>query len=218
MTSLGASRSGTCSVRRHSAVFISKSAAARPCSLSIAHPRAKYQPVKAAITISRSGSSESRSVSNEKLDEWMRDSVVEIVKNLRKAPLLVHVYPDSRGAQVELSTQRAVAEADWKAARASWEKGESPLPEGVIFVEELQDDDVDQEECSANGGDRAWGIVVQGRRSECGGGPACYLLKTSHVGSGFGFCSTHFCLTRVKSFREKAKTQFKNCWLLQAIQ
>ncbi|CAI0459206.1 unnamed protein product [Linum tenue] len=62
---------------------------------------------------------------------------------------------------------------------------------------------------------KAWGIVVQGKGAECG--PVCYLLKTSRVGSsGLGLCCTHFCLMRVKGFRESAKSQLKNCWLLQA--
>ncbi|XP_021297316.1 uncharacterized protein LOC110426438, partial [Herrania umbratica] len=30
----------------------------------------------------------------EKIDEWMQDSVVEIVKKLPESPLLVHVYSD----------------------------------------------------------------------------------------------------------------------------
>ncbi|CAI0552325.1 unnamed protein product [Linum tenue] len=165
-----------------------------------------------------------RGIVAEKLDEWMRDSVTEIVKNLTAAPLLVHVYSDERGKKLE--TEKAVEEGDWKKLIEKWKKRDSPLPEGVIFVEQLLDggrsavlaaaeaeeeeNDVAEEEAT-----KAWGIVVQGKGAECG--PVCYLLKTSRVGSsGVGLCCTHFCLMRVKSFRESAKSQLKNCWLLQA--
>ena len=33
----------------------------------------------------------------EKLDKWMQNSVVEIVKNLKEATLLVHIYDKGRG-------------------------------------------------------------------------------------------------------------------------
>ncbi|CAI0459201.1 unnamed protein product [Linum tenue] len=151
------------------------------------------------------GSGGERGIVAEKLDEWMRDSVTEIVKNLTEAPLLVQVYSDEKGRKLE--TEKAVEEGDWKRLIEKWKKRDSPLPEGVIFVEQLHDGG---EEAT-----KAWGIVVQGKGAECG--PVCYLLKTSRVGSsGLGLCCTHFCLMRVKGFRESAKSQLKNCWLLQA--
>ncbi|CAI0459203.1 unnamed protein product [Linum tenue] len=140
----------------------------------------------------------------------MRDSVTEIVKNLTEAPLLVQVYSDEKGRKLE--TEKAVEEGDWKRLIEKWKKRDSPLPEGVIFVEQLHDEENDVAEEEAT---KAWGIVVQGKGAECG--PVCYLLKTSRVGSsGLGLCCTHFCLMRVKGFRESAKSQLKNCWLLQA--
>lgn len=174
--------------------------------------------------------------SGEKVDEWMRESVVDIVKNLTGAPLLVHVYGEDNGT-VKTRTEKA---EEWGLVKRKWEKGEDQLPEGVIFVEQLEDerrirkkellinngdrdnDDLDSGNCRCNEeeeeeGTRAWGLVVQGRGMDCG--PVCYLLKTSRVGSesgsGVGMWCTHFCLVRVSSFRETTESQLKNCWLSQ---
>ncbi|CAH9069667.1 unnamed protein product [Cuscuta europaea] len=158
------------------------------------------------------------------LDRWMRGSVGEIVKNLNRAPLLVHVYSEEEdgGGKADTRTERAVVE-EWPAVKREWESGERKTPDGLIFVEALREEEAAEEEGRCGGGDggeadgvsRAWGVVVQGRGAECG--PACYLLKTSSVraGTGMGLFCTHFCLVRVKSFRESAFLQFKNCWLLQ---
>ncbi|CAN8279597.1 unnamed protein product [Cochlearia groenlandica] len=163
-------------------------------------------------------------VSREKLDEWLRDSVVEIVKNLRESPLLVHLYAESNGA---LTTTATNPEAeDWPAMEGRWDRGEERTPEGVILVEKLADEnvaerDLDSEEDDDYGGacgegTSAWGIVAQGRGTD--NGPVCYLLKTTRVGSGMGTVCTHFCLVKVKSFRETAVSQFKNSWLVQTGQ
>lgn len=170
--------------------------------------------------------SEAAAAAYDKLDEWMRGSVVEIVQNLREAPLLVNVYGrSSTDGRPRLETEKRVEEENWDGLRRKWEAGAAPFPDGVIFVEELNDNDNGGGECNGkdDGGDaitKAWGLVVQGKGNESG--PACYLLKTSKVnnGSGFGLgmglgC-THFCLVPVSSFREKAQSQLKNCWLLQA--
>lgn len=147
----------------------------------------------------------------ERLDRWMRDSVGEIVKNLREAPLLVQVFSE----RAPVAMEKKVVVEDWAAVKERWEAGEAPMPEGVIFVEEL-----DEEEAAASTErtTRVWGVVVQGKG--VGSGPVCYLLKTSQAGSGpgpgMGILSTHFCLIRVKSFRESARSQLKNCWLLQS--
>uniref|UniRef100_A0A1J3DVL4 DUF7804 domain-containing protein n=1 Tax=Noccaea caerulescens TaxID=107243 RepID=A0A1J3DVL4_NOCCA len=165
-------------------------------------------------------------VSREKLDEWLRDSVVEIVKNLRESPLLVHLYAEANGA---LTTTATSPEAeDWPALEGRWDRGEERTPEGVILVEKLADDDVADEELEGdenydgcNGGacgesTSAWGIVAQGRGTDCS--PVCYLLKTTRVGSGIGTVCTHFCLVKVKSFRETAVSQLNNSWLVQTGQ
>jgi hypothetical protein len=160
-------------------------------------------------------------VSREKLDEWLRDSVVEIVKNLRESPLLVHLYAEANGA---LTTTATSPEAeDWPALEGRWDRGEERTPEGVILVEKLADDEVADQELEGDdyGGacgesTRAWGIVAQGRGTDCS--PVCYLLKTTRVGSGMGTVCTHFCLVKVKSFRETTVSQLNNSWLVQTGQ
>ncbi|KAG8471410.1 hypothetical protein CXB51_036697 [Gossypium anomalum] len=146
----------------------------------------------------------------EKMDNWMRDSVAEIVKKLPESPLLIHVY--SENATMETTA----VEENWVSMKQKWKKGERAMPDGVIFVDQIQGVE-----------EGTWGIVVQSKSEEeddgCGSGPgsepvppACYLLKTtSEVGSGLGLRCTHFCLVKVNSFRESAFSQLKNCWLLQ---
>ncbi|CAJ2641718.1 hypothetical protein L195_g006711 [Trifolium pratense] len=165
----------------------------------------------------RGGGTRDAVEAQEKLDRWMKESVVDIVKNLKDAPLLVQVYSKKKG-ETMLATEKEVVVDDWELVKERWENGETPMPEGVIFVEELGED-----ETAENGGERGlkerttkvWGVVVQGKGVGCD--PVCYLLKTSRVGSGpgtgMGVFSTHFCLVRVKDFRETAKSQLKNCWL-----
>ncbi|XP_010558045.1 PREDICTED: uncharacterized protein LOC104826832 [Tarenaya hassleriana] len=151
------------------------------------------------------GSRREAAVAREEMDRWMKESVVEIVKNLVHAPLLVQVYGGG-GAVV------AKAE-EWEAVKGRWVKGETELPEGMIFVEEL-DGGESPEGCGCGGeGTRAWGLVVQGKGSETG--PVCYLLKTTRVsGSDPGMGSIHFCLVRVSSFTETTESQLRNCWIV----
>ncbi|KAG2258125.1 hypothetical protein Bca4012_021552 [Brassica carinata] len=152
-------------------------------------------------------------VSREKVEEWLRASVVEIVKNLRESPLLVHLYAEANGGLSTTAAANPEAE-DWKEMVGRWGRGEDRTPEGVIFVEKLKDDEVgdrdDHDGCGE--GTSAWGIVAQGRGTDCG--PVCYLLKTTRVGSGMGTVCTHFCLVKVKSFRETALSQLNNSWLV----
>lgn len=151
----------------------------------------------------------------EKFDRWMKESVEEIVKNLREAPLFVHVYgggPD----ETMLKTERAVAE-DWAHMKGKWVKGEEPLPEGIILVEEIKEEDkegiFEKDEGQNGESTKAWGVLIQGKGDD--GGAACYLLKTSKAGgSNLGLFCTHYCLVRVKSFRETVRSQLTNCWLV----
>lgn len=146
---------------------------------------------------------------SEKLDEWMRYSVTEIVKNIKQAPLLVQIYADGG-----IETKKSLAAEDWPNVV---KHGSSSL-EGVILVEELQenaypvDSDVRFEE---EDGNRAFGVLIQVKikgRDQCKS--TCYLLKTSSVnGGGMGHFCTHFCLMKVQSFHENAFSQFSNCWL-----
>lgn len=196
-----------------------------PCSVAIGRSKARAGRISAAMATERASATNlelpgkrkegaSDAVEGqERLDRWMKESVVEIVKNLREAPLLVQVYPKLGAAAT--TTEKRVLVEDWPAVKERWERGEAPMPEGVIFVEELEGDEAEE-----GGGERttrAWGVVVQGKGVGCG--PVCYLLKTCRVGSGpgngIGVCSTHFCLVKVKDFRETVQSQLKNCWLLQ---
>ncbi|GMI84968.1 hypothetical protein like AT3G56360 [Hibiscus trionum] len=146
----------------------------------------------------------------EKIDDWMRDSVAEIVMMLPDSPLLIHVYYDNDNKTTKTTAEKAEGD-DWDSMKQKWKKGESPMPDGVIFVEQIQEEGAKNGEVS-----RVWGIVVQGKGEDGRGPPpACYLLKTSKVGSGMGLRCTHFCLVKVTSFRETAFSQLKNCWLLQ---
>ncbi|KAK9741855.1 hypothetical protein RND81_03G134100 [Saponaria officinalis] len=149
----------------------------------------------------------------EKFDRWMKESVGEIVKNLREAPLFVHVYggdePDTR-----LKTEKAVAE-EWAQLKGKWVKGEEPSPEGIILVEELMEGEIEineEKDGQSDESTKAWGVLIQGKGEE--GGVACYLLKTSRVGCGnLGLFSTHYCLVKVTNFRESARSQLTKCWL-----
>ncbi|KAI3817868.1 hypothetical protein L1987_11668 [Smallanthus sonchifolius] len=140
------------------------------------------------------------------IDEWMRNSVTEIVKNIRQAPLLVQIY-----ANGVVKTEKAVAAEDWPNVVS--ERPSSP--DGIILVEELRDktdlsDSGDEEE-----GRKAFGVVIQGRfkgRDRCKS--ACYLLKTCSVNGGMGRFCTHFCLMKVHSFSKSASSQLNDCWLL----
>ncbi|CAN8254471.1 unnamed protein product [Cochlearia groenlandica] len=166
-------------------------------------------------------------VSREKLDEWLRDSVVDIVKNLRESSLLVQLYVEANGG-LTTTAAKTEAEEDWSVMEGRWERGEERKPEGVIFVEKLADDDVAERDQDSNGegddynggacgeGTSAWGIVAQGRGIDSG--PVCYLLKTTRVRSGLGTVCTYFCLVKVKSFRETAMSQLNNFWLVQNCQ
>ena len=139
----------------------------------------------------------------------VQDKLFTVIGIVKSVPdLLVHVYSD------DITTRTRTEKADennWVSVKQKWEKGETPMPDGVIFVEQIEGDDEESDEKEEVS--RAWGIVVQGQG--CGLAPACYLLKTSKVSSGLGLKCTHFCLVKVKSFRETALSQLKNCWLLQ---
>lgn len=162
----------------------------------------------------------SRLVADRRLDEWMTASVMDIVKSLPQAPLFVQVYERNQdgGRFINLKTEMEVGTNYWDVVRAKWEGGETPVPEGLMFVEELFDDEEKPEEAhyddTGDKVDQMWGILVQGKGAHCGS-PVCYLLKTTRVSSGLGFCAVHYFLTKVRNFQEKAKTQLKKCWLVQ---
>ncbi|KAL4574966.1 hypothetical protein LXL04_021806 [Taraxacum kok-saghyz] len=149
---------------------------------------------------------------SEKFDEWMRNSVTDIVKNIKQAPLLVQIYADG-----VVKTEKAVESEDWP----NVVKEKPSSPDGIILVEELRDkfDPVnsgDGSEEEDGNGTRVFGVLIQGKfkgRDRCKS--ACYLLKTSSVNGGMGPFCTHFCLMKVHSFSKSASSQLNDCWLLQ---
>ncbi|XP_073036056.1 uncharacterized protein [Primulina eburnea] len=158
------------------------------------------------------------SVSSEKIESWIQESVADIVKNLKKAPLLVQIHAENDGfgekRKLKFNIEKAIFE-NWDFLKSEWENEGSKIPDAVMFVEELEhDQENSSQELGESGVNRVWGMVVQGKGVDCV--PRCYLLKTNRIcgGLGLGFC-THFCLTRVMDFRESAQGQFKNCWLLR---
>ncbi|KAJ6975339.1 hypothetical protein NC653_031250 [Populus alba x Populus x berolinensis] len=70
------------------------------------------------------GSNESAVLLYEKVDQWMRDSVVEIVKNLREAPLSVHIYTAESNETRRLEAEKAVEEEEEERPNlmGKWEK------------------------------------------------------------------------------------------------
>ncbi|RZC89926.1 hypothetical protein C5167_028989 [Papaver somniferum] len=180
-------------------------------------------------------------ISADKLDEWMTFSVPEIVKNIGEAPLLVHIYSSiSKGvggissigsssstanatAAAEPVLEKTKADAEsWSGVTKRWEEG-SPVPDGIILVEQLKmeendggkedesDEVIGSSDMSGGSSTKTWGVVIQGRGVESAS--SCYILKTCRVGSSLGFC-THFCLARAKCFGESADLQLKYSWLL----
>ena len=67
-------------------------------------------------------------------------------------------------------------------------------------VEDYDDDNDDDQKKNT----KLWGVLIQGKGENYG--PCCYLLKTSRVSSNCGFFCTHFCLMKVKNFRETAES------------
>ncbi|KAJ4978718.1 hypothetical protein NE237_009498 [Protea cynaroides] len=159
-------------------------------------------------------------ISSETLDVWMRDSVTEIVKNIKEAPFLVHVFSSKKNGETKvakLNREKAVAE-EWPFIKRRWEekeeRGECSTPDGIMLVEELKDENEEDSEGREEGSStRSWGIVIQGRGVNCN--PVCYILKTCRVGSpSIGFC-THFCLSKAQLYgAHTALQQMKNSWLV----
>ncbi|XP_019052692.1 PREDICTED: uncharacterized protein LOC109114478 [Nelumbo nucifera] len=155
-------------------------------------------------------------IPSEMLDQWMRDSAQEIVRNIDQGPFLVHVFCSNKGRVLTTRLERVKAAADmWPLIKKRWANGggeSCSAPDGIILVKQL--DDNNEEEDSGNTSTKTWGILIQGRGKDCT--PACYILKTCRVlsSSSVGFC-THFCLVRAKCFGETAQVQLLKSWLLQ---
>jgi len=165
-------------------------------------------------------------VTSEKLEEWMRDSVIEIVKHIQEAPFLHYVF-DRKSPSASLKKQRDYADMSGKVD--SWAKIRNSVrdisPEAVILVQKLNQDispesELSEENVLCNGNGRhstdqqgrtaVWGLLIQGRSV---GMSACYILKTTQIVSAIGYC-TSFCLTRAKCFGPTPHIQLTNSWLL----
>ncbi|XP_010909773.1 uncharacterized protein [Elaeis guineensis] len=160
---------------------------------------------------------EKEPVSPEKLDQWIRDSIGEIVRNIEEAPFLVQIFSrggggGSGGAGREggvILEREAASPESWPCMRKRWNKG-SPKPEGFILVEKLAiEEEMGAASVSTPCGPRTWGLLVQGRGMDCA---LCYILNTTRVRSSMGFC-TYFCLMKAKCFGEPAELQFRRAWL-----
>lgn len=163
-------------------------------------------------------------VTSEKLEEWMRDSVIEIVKHIQEAPFLHYVF-DRKSPSASLKKHRNYADTFGKVD--SWAKIRNSLrdisPDAVILVQKLNQDispESEEENVLCNGNKRqssdqqgctaVWGLLIQGRSI---GASACYILKTTQIVSTNGYC-TSFCLTRAKCFGPTPLIQLTNSWLL----
>jgi hypothetical protein len=163
-------------------------------------------------------------VTSEKLEEWMKDSVMEIVKHIQEAPFLHYVF-DRKSPSASLKKRRDYADMFGKVD--SWAKIRNSLrdisPDAVILVQKLNRDispESEEENVLWNGNAQqssdqqgrtaVWGLVIQGRSV---GVSACYILKTTQIVSANGYC-TSFCLTRAKCFGPAHHIQLTNSWLL----
>ncbi|WOL18407.1 hypothetical protein Cni_G27202 [Canna indica] len=185
-------------------------------------PLHNYRPTvepAADVYVKKMVEEERAFVTAEKLDQWIRESIGEIVRNISDAPFLMHIFSDSgRGdcSTIRLEKETASPE-NWPRIRKRWDAGRTP--DAVILVEELEEEESEAgaEEMTAAAGvashrsPRKLGLVVQGRGMDCA---ACYILNTTRVMSTMGFC-THFSLVRAKCFGEPVDVQLRNAWLVQ---
>ncbi|KAG6471733.1 uncharacterized protein LOC122028785 [Zingiber officinale] len=148
----------------------------------------------------------------EKLEQWIMDSIGEIVRNIENEPFLMHIFSDCGGASgLRLVKEEAFPER-WPRIKKRWERTRS-APDAVILVERLEGDGEDEEDSAIGAGGcdshETWALVVQGRGMDCA---ACYILNTTRVMSAVGFC-THFCLVRAQCFGDPVHVQLMNAWL-----
>ncbi|XP_071732722.1 uncharacterized protein [Rutidosis leptorrhynchoides] len=172
-------------------------------SLSI--PKSPISRISTAATGTLTAVTVSDFDRTDKFDEWMRNSVTEIVKNVKQAPLLVQIYADGD----VVKTETAVTAEDWPDVV----KRTPSSPDGIILVEELREKIDMDDSGDGDDGTKAFGVLIQGRDRIKSS--ACYLLKTCRVNGGMGLFCTHFCLMKVHSFGKSVNSQFNDCWLLQ---
>ncbi|KAF6164671.1 hypothetical protein GIB67_035106 [Kingdonia uniflora] len=152
------------------------------------------------------------------LEEWVKNSISEIVRNIGEAPFLMHVYSNNKGKvgssspRLEIEKEEAVTDS-WPRIRRRWKQG-NPMPDGVILVEQIDNGgdgnaNSNLSSLKSHSTERTWGLLVQGRGVDYA---ACYILKTCRVRSSLGFC-THFCLVRANCFGDTAELQLRDSWI-----
>ncbi|KAH9314248.1 hypothetical protein KI387_022875 [Taxus chinensis] len=176
-----------------------------------------------------SSSDSTRCTYQNKLEEWVHDSLIEIVKHIQEAPFLHYVY-DKKSHSVKIQRQRVLE--DMFGSPISWDGIRNSLrdvcPDAMIFVQRLDGDSkcrhcnvsctdgqdyvyssgMERQVLDEQGRTHLWGLLVQGRGV---GVHACYILKTTQVVSHVGFC-THFSLIRAKCFGPSPDTQLEDSW------
>lgn len=170
----------------------------------------------------------------EKLDQWMKQSIIEIVNHIQDAPFVHYVFDKKsplpgrwqKVPAIYISREGGRAEESWGILRNYIA---NICPDAMIYVQKLNSE-CKCKYCSAHGYSRRgsgegeqeegstdmWGLIIQGR----GGGVSCcasYILKTTRFVSANG-CWTQFSLVKAKCFGECPCTQFIRSWLFQSHQ
>lgn len=191
--------------------------AAGPTGLS---PEASsvYKPLIHCLAPAGEDEQEKRDpITDENVEEWIKDSVTEIVKNIGEAPFLVQIFSKGeRNEGVRVEREAATPEA-WPQIQKRWsgrKKKSQPPPDGIILVNELREDlgvveGRETDHLKEAESSQVWGLLVQGRGMEC---VACYILNTCRVFSPAG-CCTHFYVVRAQCFGDPVEVQMRNAWL-----
>lgn len=161
-------------------------------------------------------------------EDWLEESVDEIVRHLQEAPFLQLIY-DNQG---RLKTERQRVSSSGGAGKSErWNTLKGGLstaqPDGVVLVQRLDGNASDgHDDClplsqeqgyqlpqhlraGSNDGTDFWGLLFLARTAACS---ACYVLQTTRVCSSLGIC-TRFCVTKARCFGPSVDKQIENLWL-----
>lgn len=205
-------------IRSDSHEYLSPSSSSTSFSMSVLDHGHKISPTKKRMVEDFNEENFSG-----KLDQWVKDSVVEIVNYLDEAPFLVYIYSDDEEQEMPRLVKEKACPENWPVIKERLgRRGKNTTPNGIILVEEIDNDNQEkngnliknrekENSCNNNNNNnRVWGILIQGKGANY---PVCYMLKTCRVACVTGFC-THFCLARVECFVEALDLQFMKLWLL----
>eukprot|EP00253_Pinus_taeda_P008448 PITA_08448 len=165
-------------------------------------------------------------ITSEKLVEWIRDSVIEILKHIQGAPFQHHV-PDGKSPSASLKKQRDYADVFGKVD--SWAKIGTSVrnisPDAVILVQKLNQDispESEEENVPDNGNRRhstdqqgrraVWGLLIQGRG--VGLWSECLLYFEDNADCFSLWILNQFRFDNGKCFGPTPRTQLTNSWLL----